>query len=282
MKKYNKIHDVMKNIREDKTKNFELFYKQCKEYVYKISYNIIKNKDDAEDIMQNVFTKIYKIDTYFLPDKNEASWLYTVTKNETFNYLKSRKDNINIEELQIFKEDEGMRKLINESDYKSLLKKLNSEDELIVKLKIESDFTFKEIASILGKNENTVKWKYYSALHSLRLFLTNLCLLIISNRILYAMDKKVDNSGENQIKNNNLVIQNVITNENSQESSQAIENDNTVIENTIEMTEKQEENSYKNIKIPVYVVSVIFLLFAVIFFIKFILYQLKHIYKLSK
>lgn len=282
MKKYNKIHDVMKNIREDKTKNFELFYKQCKEYVYKISYSIIKNKADAEDIMQNVFTKIYKIDADFLPDKNEASWLYTVTKNETFNYLKSRKDNINIEELQIFKEDEGMRKLINESDYKSLLKKLNSEDELIVKLKIESDFTFKEIASILGKNENTVKWKYYSALHFLRIFLTNLCLLITSNRILYTMDKKVDNSEENQIENNNLVIQNVITAENSQESSQEIENDNTIIENTIEMTEKQEENSYKNIKIPVYVVSVIFLLFTVIFFIKFILYQLKHIYKLSK
>ena len=187
----NKLHIAMQMVIENKEQNFEMFYKECKDYVFKIAFGIIKNKEDSEDIVQNLFLKIYKLPKDKLPSRNEASWLYTVAKNETLNYIKSKRKDINIDELQIYKDDIEISNLINEASYKELMKKLNSEEELIVKLKTESNFTFKEIAKILGKNENTVKWKYYSAIHTLKLFITNLCLFAICISIVKLMNKNV-------------------------------------------------------------------------------------------
>ena len=187
----NNLHIAMQNVIENKEQNFEIFYKECKDYAFKIAFCIIKNKEDSEDIVQNLFLKIYKLPKEKLPTKNEASWLYSVVKNETLNYIKSKRKDINIDDLQIYKDDEGISNLINEASYKELMKKLNSEEELIVKLKTESNFTFKEIAKILGKNENTVKWKYYSAIHTLKLFITNLCLFAICLSVVKLLDKNV-------------------------------------------------------------------------------------------
>ena len=187
----NKLHIAMQMVIENKEQNFEMFYKECKDYVFKIAFGIIKNKEDSEDIVQNLFLKIYKLPKDKLPSRNEASWLYTVAKNETLNYIKSKRKDINIDDLQIYKDDVEISNLINEASYKELMKKLNSEEELIVKLKTESNFTFKEIAKILGKNENTVKWKYYSAIHTLKLFITNLCLFAICISIVRLMEKNM-------------------------------------------------------------------------------------------
>lgn len=187
----NKLHIAMQMVIENKEQNFEMFYKECKDYAFKIAFGIIKNKEDSEDIVQNLFLKIYKLPKDKLPSKNEASWLYTVVKNETLNYIKSKRKDMNLDDLQIYKDDIEISNLINGASYNELMKKLNSEEELIVKLKTESNFTFKEISKILGKNENTVKWKYYSAIHTLKLFITNLCLFAICISIVRLMEKNV-------------------------------------------------------------------------------------------
>ncbi len=91
----NKLHIVMQKVIENKEQNFEMFYRECKDYVFKIVFSIIKNKDDSEDIMQNLFLKLYKIPENKFPTKSEASWLYAVAKNETLNYIKAKKDDGN-------------------------------------------------------------------------------------------------------------------------------------------------------------------------------------------
>lgn len=331
----NKLHIAMQMVIENKEQNFEMFYKECKDYVFKIAFGIIKNKEDSEDIVQNLFLKIYKLPKDKLPSRNEASWLYTVAKNETLNYIKSKRKDINIDDLQIYKDDVEISNLINEASYKELMKKLNSEEELIVKLKTESNFTFQEIAKILGKNENTVKWKYYSAIHTLKLFITNLCLFAICLSIVKLLDKNMceeqindnginDQDGEENVINNgqnilqenqelDSAIENGTNTENSSQSNEMywpdsfIENefDTTITDSAITEDEKQEyenninesqnsedlnettqtvENASLNTttKLPLYFLSILFLVFAIIFLIKFVKYQLKCKNKLSK
>ena len=326
-----------------------MFYRECKDYVFKIVFSIIKNKDDSEDIMQNLFVKIYKLPKDKLPSRNETSWLYTVAKNETLNYIKSKRKDINIDDLQIYKDDVEISNLINEASYKELMKKLNSEEELIVKLKTESNFTFKEIAKILGKNENTVKWKYYSAIHTLKLFITNLCLFVICTSIVKLMDKNMHEEqqsnddgingqngneiitdsdeingqdGENTIdaekngsqENQELdsAIENDANTENSSQKNEMdwpdsfieneldtiitdsiiSENNNAINENNInessnsddlEETTQTIENATFNTttKLPLYFLTILFLVLSIIFLIKFIKYQLKRKNKLS-
>ena len=313
----NKLHIAMQMVIENKEQNFEMFYKECKDYVFKIAFGIIKNKEDSEDIVQNLFLKIYKLPKDKLPSRNEASWLYTVAKNETLNYIKSKRKDINIDDLQIYKDDVEISNLINGASYKELMKKLNSDEELIVKLKTESNFTFKEISKILGKNENTVKWKYYSAIHTLKLFITNLCLFVICTSIVKLMDKNMheeQQSNDDGINGNDIITdddeingqdgKNTIDAEKNgsqenQELDSAIENDtntensNVINENNIneslntedlkETTQTIENATFNTTtKLPLYFLSILFLVLSIIFLIKFIKYQLKQKNKLSK
>lgn len=286
----NNLHVAMQNVIENKEQNFEIFYKECKDYAFKIAFCIIKNKEDSEDIVQNLFLKIYKSPKEKLPTKNEASWLYSVVKNETLNYIKQKRKDINIDDLQIYKDDEGISNLINEASYKELMKKLNSEEELIVKLKTESNFTFKEIAKILGKNENTVKWKYYSAIHTLKLFITNLCLFAICLSVVKLLDKNVCEE-QNSSQSNEMdwtdsfdttITDSAITEDEKQEYENNI-NESQNSEDLNETTQTVENASLNTTtKLPLYFLSILFLVFAIIFLIKFVKYQLKRKNKLSK
>ncbi len=288
----NNLHVAMQNVIENKEQNFEIFYKECKDYAFKIAFCIIKNKEDSEDIVQNLFLKIYKLPKEKLPTKNEASWLYSVVKNETLNYIKQKRKDINIDDLQIYKDDEGISNLINEASYKELMKKLNSEEELIVKLKTESNFTFKEIAKILGKNENTVKWKYYSAIHTLKLFITNLCLFAICLSVVKLLDKNVceeqNSSQSNEMDWTDSFIKNTTITDSAitEDEKQEYENNINESQNSEDLNEttRTVENASLNTttKLPLYFLSILFLVFAIIFLIKFVKYQLKRKNKLSK
>ena len=89
MKKINveELRELFIEIKYGNNIAFEKLYKNYKNLVYKIAYGILKNSYDSDDIVQIVFEKIYSIDKDKLPTRNESSWLYSVTKNETINYL---------------------------------------------------------------------------------------------------------------------------------------------------------------------------------------------------
>lgn len=284
----NKLHIAMQMVIENKEQNFEMFYKECKDYAFKIAFGIIKNKEDSEDIVQNLFLKIYKLPKDKLPSKNEASWLYTVVKNETLNYIKSKRKDMNLDDLQIYKDDIEISNLINGASYNELMKKLNSEEELIVKLKTESHFTFKEIAKILGKNENTVKWKYYSAIHTLKLFITNLCLFAICTSIVNLMDKNMhkeqqsnDNGINGQASEENAIDEDGINGQGDEQN--IINEEQNLLQEDQELDSAFENATFNTTtKLPLYFLSILFLVLSIIFLIKFIKYQLKRKNKLSK
>ena len=87
MKKINveELRELFIEIKYGNNIAFEKLYKNYKNLVYKIAYSILKNSYDSDDIVQIVFEKIYSIDKDKLPTRNESSWLYSVTKNETIN-----------------------------------------------------------------------------------------------------------------------------------------------------------------------------------------------------
>ena len=81
MKSINKqeLHNIFKGIAEKEESNFNKLYERYNKLVYAISFSILKNKENSEDITQIVFTKIWNMNTNNLPTSNEASWLYSIT-----------------------------------------------------------------------------------------------------------------------------------------------------------------------------------------------------------
>ena len=154
MKKINveELRELFIEIKYGNNIAFEKLYKNYKNLVYKIAYGILKNSYDSDEIVQIVFEKIYSIDKDKLPTRNESSWLYSVTKNETINYLNKKKNHIELEEIyEIEDNNNEINELINKDSYNRLIGKLNENEKEIISLKILSNLSFKEIAKLLNK-----------------------------------------------------------------------------------------------------------------------------------
>lgn len=175
------LKNLFAKIKNNNNTAFEELYSKYSKLIYKIAYSILKNKSDAEDVMQLVFEKIYSMDKKNLPTKNETSWIYSVTKNETLNYFKSNRNNINLDDIyEIEDNNQEISKIIDQENYNRLISKLNDNEKEIISLKIISNFSFEEIGKILNMPTGTVKWRYYKAINTLKLLLSNLTMFIIS------------------------------------------------------------------------------------------------------
>lgn len=72
--------------------DFEQIYKQYKELVYNVCLNYVLNTDDAQDVAQEVFIKVYKQLHQF--DAKQASiktWIYRIAINASLDFLKAMK-----------------------------------------------------------------------------------------------------------------------------------------------------------------------------------------------
>jgi len=69
--------------------------------VFSIIYGILRNHNDAEDIAQHVFSKIYFSIGYFDFRSSLLTWIYKITVNECYDYLRKKR----------------VRKLVYESDF---------------------------------------------------------------------------------------------------------------------------------------------------------------------
>lgn len=282
------LKNLFAEIKNNNNIAFEKFYSKYDKLVLKITYSILKNKNDAEDVMQLVFEKIYSMNKEKLPTKNEASWLYSVTRNETLNYLKSNKNNINLDDLyEIEDNNNELDKVIEREKYNKLISKLNDDEKEIVSLKIISNCSFEEIGKVLNMPTGTVKWRYYKAVNTLKLLLSNFTMFIISfiSSIFAIKNEKKEASKiqEENIMKNNEFSTDEDKKQQYEQSEEILQNSQKPGENTITNTiETASENTVNYTAISLIGVSIIFLVLTIIFLIIFTKYQLKQRDKLSK
>lgn len=276
---------------------FEKLYNNYNKLIYSIAYSILKNKQDAEDIVQIVFEKIYLIDKEKLPNKNETSWLYSVTKNETINYLKRNKNNIDLDSIYNIEDDNNeINKIINQDSYNRLIGKLNDKEKEIISLKIISNLSFEEIGKLLKEPTGTIKWRYYKAINTLKILLSNLGMFIItfvigiktlfnkkaSDKI--DQDKTIENNTTEQTKENtNDETKKGQENLKDEVKSDISESQNKETKEEINIvSQPTDTETINNFGVCILSISFIFLIITIIFSIIFAKYQLKLRKKLSK
>src|SRR5215471_11405407 len=144
--------------------------------VFSIIYGILRNHNDAEDIAQQVFSKIYFSIRNFDFRSSLLTWIYKITVNECYDYLRKKR----------------VRKLVYESDFSAedaqrleasdpavdpgpavdnqlaqrdlivkLLSKLSDSDRHLILLKEVEGHSVEELAEMTGLNENTIKVKLF-------------------------------------------------------------------------------------------------------------------------
>ena len=164
-----------------KTENkIENLYNNYYKIVYGIVYSIVKNTEETEDITQKVFMKIYELDKNKLPKNKEASWLYSLTRNLTIDTLRQKRKFDNIDEYEITDSNNEIEKFLDIEQYKKMISGLDDKEKEIVSLKILSNLSFDEIAELLNMPSGTIKWKYYKAINSLKISLSNFAVSILT------------------------------------------------------------------------------------------------------
>ena len=285
------LEELFKNLKISNSKNnFEMFYNNYNNLVYRIAFTILKNKEDSKDIVQVVFSKIYTLPKDKLPTKNILSWIYSVTKNEAISLLRKNKGNIRIEDIyDIADERDEINNSINKIEFNKIISKLDDMEKEIISLKVLSGLTFEEISKLLNKPTGTIKWKYYKSIYTLRLLLSNLGMFIVTFVIgLKAM--KVEqkgitdyqsNSVENETNRKNEYLSNQTINEsmqydslNNTEEKSIVEQENKTNEE-IHIPAEEFGNNINYYGIGILTFSSIFLLFTIILLINYIKYQLK-------
>lgn len=307
------LKNLFDEFKEDNKSNFEKFYLKYNKLVYGIAFSILKNKEDSEDIVQIVFSKLYSLSKENFPSKSEASWIYSLTKNETISFLRKQSNNINFDNIyEIQDYNNEINNVIDKIEFNSLIDKLNELEKQIISLKIISGFSFDEIGRLLKLPTGTVKWKYYKSINNLKVLLGSLGMFIITFVIgiktLFNKDRSINqeelivsDENLNEIVQNEDEDQNIEDNRSSinQEQFNDIENksddaekqsivENLTVENEIENTIEETE-SLKNdnlneentnlLGIGICGISIIFLILTIIYLIK---YQLKYNKKSSK
>ena len=289
-----KLEELFKEIKDGNNQSMQDLYEQYKSLVYGVAFSILKNKEDSEDILQIVFLKIFRLEKDKLPTKSVATWFYEVTKNETLNFLKNKKEEFNIDELYyITSENKELNEIIEKDSYNKMIIKLPIKEQEIISLKILSGLSFKEISMILGIPMGTVQWRYYKGAHTLRLLLSNLSMFIIMMTAFLLRKKPIEKNQNNQEE----IKENIIDNSDKNRQEEMVKEENkkdetNIIENTTITTDKSEDKeeiteteptlTMDIVDIGILSISSVFLIATIIFFIIFIKYQQKAREKLSK
>lgn len=281
------LSKLFTEIKDNNTTAFENLYNLYNKLVYGIAFSIAKNKQDAEDITQMVFTKIYAIEKSKLPTKNEASWLYSTTKNETINFLRKRKNNISLDDIyEIEDNDNEIDKIIDKDRYNKIINGLNDKEKEIISLKLLADLSFDEIGKMLKTPTGTIKWRYYKSIHTLKILLSNLGMFIITailgiTALRIDINKsEINTENEEQPKEENI-IETLPKEELKKAEDSTLENkDSQMQENIIEVPDTINNTNY--IGLSFIGISTIFFIITIIFSIIFTKYQLKRRKKLSK
>ena len=166
---------------------FEDIVNRYSQLVYRFSFRLLNNQEEARDITQETFIKVWKNLKKFDTDKNLKVWIFIIAKRTVIDYARKRKmisfSDMNdqntdsdsaVEDFgQSIADNELLPDEIFEKEENALLvrqtlEKLSLENRTIVLLRNGEEMTFEEIAEVLDKPMNTVKSQYRRTLIELK------------------------------------------------------------------------------------------------------------------
>ncbi len=155
-----------------------------KKNIYYLSLNLTGNHNDANDISQEVFLKLYKSISKIRGDSKLSTWLYKVTVNT---YLSSKRKKTakliqyennegfgRLRENQVIKEtspnnpERDLESMEIKNNIENALKKVTDRERTVFVLRFYKDLQLKEIANVLNITEGTVKSLLYRTIKKLQ------------------------------------------------------------------------------------------------------------------
>ena len=154
--------ELLVRFRNGENQAYEELYKLYREPALRFCNSILKDIDESENVIQDVFLKIWFKRTSINPDLNFNSYLFTIIKNRVFDYFKEVKKNEFLkgkfwEKVLEYKEEDNEVKEERFARVKDAVENLSEKRKEIIKLNYEEGKSYEEIANQLNISKNTVK-----------------------------------------------------------------------------------------------------------------------------
>lgn len=164
---------------------FENVLREYSGPVYSFCARLIGNEEDAKDLTQDIFVKIWKNLEKYDEGKSLKAWIFTIARNTCYDWLRKKRNltfsQMNNEEVDFDEtivdespiQDELYIEKENVGNIEKALKVLSEDQVEVVTLHYSEELSFEEISEILGKSINTVKSQNRRALEKMKKFLIN-------------------------------------------------------------------------------------------------------------
>jgi RNA polymerase sigma factor (sigma-70 family) len=164
-------HELVKEFRQGDNKSFNELVNRYKERIYWTARRVVGTHEDADDVVQDVFVKMYDGLKDFRGESNLFTWLYRITINVSLNILRKKKIR------QYIPYDEYLEAIIPSTDsadervlkqeYKTALEraieKLPQKQRAVFAMRYYDEIPFEEMSKILRKSVGGTKANYFQA-----------------------------------------------------------------------------------------------------------------------
>jgi RNA polymerase sigma factor (sigma-70 family) len=155
---------VRRCLRRDDRAQMRL-YRKYVQAMYNTVVRMVANKMDAEDIIQEVFVKVFQKLSEFRGESTLGAWIKRITVNTTLNFIRQRKEIKFMENEEWDRSDllQAEKKIDPEFSMKQVhhaIKKLPDGCRVVLNLYLLEGYQHQEIASILKITESTSKTQY--------------------------------------------------------------------------------------------------------------------------
>jgi RNA polymerase sigma-70 factor (ECF subfamily) len=157
---------------------YALILERYQNYVFTLVLRFTENREDAEEIAQDVFVKAYRSLADFRGDSKFSTWLFTITRTTCLSFLRKKKlDTLSLDNertgIQVENRESGFNaNLVEQKSKHAMLNQaiamLSPDDAQVLNLFYKGDQTLEEIGKIMRLDPNTVKVKLHRARQRLK------------------------------------------------------------------------------------------------------------------
>jgi RNA polymerase sigma-70 factor (ECF subfamily) len=158
---------------------FNLLVRKFQERVYYFVRRIVVDHDDADDVVQNIFIKVWNNLDSFREDSKLFTWLYRIAVNESLSFLKSKQLRSylslsspeammvkNLSDDPLFDGSEIQRRLT------MAIIRLPKKQQIVFNMRYYDDLSYDEMSEILGTSVGALKASYHFAVKKIEDFVT--------------------------------------------------------------------------------------------------------------
>ena len=172
--------EILRKFQDEKTRNedFNLLLKKYQQKLYWHIRRMVIDHDDADDLIQDTFIKVWKNLPGFRSDAQLYTWMYRIATNECITFLnkKKQKNNIPLDDVayeladtladsSYFNGDQAQLKL------QQAILTLPEKQRLVFNMKYYDDMKYEEMSDVLGTSVGALKASFHLAVKKIESFL---------------------------------------------------------------------------------------------------------------